>query len=417
MTPEETKVFHTTSSGEEDSILGTAWNSKTDTISLKVRSDLLKLSTTDHQRMEEIKLTKRMLLRNVAKIYDPIGLAAALTIRAKIGMQELWRIGFDWDDELPLVAAKSQVAPLKQLTLPRLELQAAVLASRLAKTIREESRIHFKSVHFFTDSTITLAWITRPSRFFKPFVSARVGEIQSNSEPSQWRHIPGDVNVADDLSRGISAQDLTGRWRDGPKFLRLPEELWPQLDTAQAPPVEHMERRRAEAVCQVKIAENPINHQVFSSWRRLIRVTAHIRRLAEKIRLRRHTQEGKQGPLTPEELLQAELFWIRDAQKGLHDRLAKGEFKTLSPFIDDKGIIRVGGRLDKAIVSYETKHPALLPTANWISLLITRHMHQFGHPGVAATTAKIRQQYWILKANKLSKSVKTRCVKRRLRSN
>ena len=473
---EETKVFHTTSPGEEDSVLGTAWNSATDTISLKVRSDLLKLSATDHQRMEEIKLTKRMLLRNIAKIYDPIGLAAALTIRAKIRMQELWRMGFDWDDELPLqvktkwvqlldemqelgnvtfarclltpgaveppllcvfsdasteafgccayirkknpdstyednlVAAKSRVAPLKQLTVPRLELQAAVLASQLAKTIREESRIQFKSVHFFTDSTITLAWIMSPSRAFKPFVSARIGEIQSNSEPSQWRHIPGEVNVADDLSRGISVQDLTGRWSDGPEFLRLPEELWPQPDAAQAPPEEHMERRRAEAVCQVKIAENPIDPQAFSSWRRLIRVTARIRRLAEKIRLKKHAQEGRQGPLTPEELLQAELYWIKDAQKSLHDRMAKGELKTLSPFSDDKGIIRVGGRLDKAIVSYETKHPALLPSTHWISLLITRHMHQFGHPGVVTTTAKTRQQYWILKANKLSKLVKSRCV-------
>ena len=152
--------------------------------------------------------------------------------------------------------------------------------------------------------------------------------------------------MADDLSRGISVQDLTGRWRDGPEFQRLPEELWLQPDTARAPPEERMEQRRAEAVCQVKIAENPIDPQAFSSWMRLIRVTARIRRLAEKIRLRKHAQEGKQGPLTPEELLQAELFWIRDAQKSL----AKGEFKTVSPFIDDKGIIRVGERLDKAIV-------------------------------------------------------------------
>ena len=163
-------------------------------------------------------------------------------------------------------------------------------------------------------------------------------------------------------------------------------------------------------VCQVKIAKNLIDPQAFSSWRRLIRVTARIKRLAEKIRLRKHAQEGQQGPLTPEELLQAELFWIRDAHKGLHDRLVKGEFKTISPFIDDMGIIRVGGRLDKAIVSYETKHPALLPSTNWISLLITRHMHEFGHPGVAATTAKTRQQHWILKVNKLNKSVKSRCV-------
>lgn len=61
-------------------------------------------------------------------------------------------------------------------------------------------------------------------------------------------------------------------------------------------------------------------------------------------------------------------------------------------------------------MSYKMKQPALLPTTNWISLLITQHIHQFGHPGVVKTTAKTRQQYWILKANKLSKSVKSHCV-------
>ena len=74
-----------------------------------------------------------------------------------------------------LVTAKSRVAPLEQLTVLRLELQAVVLASRLAKTIQEESRIHFKSVHFLTDSTITLAWIKKPSRAFKPFRFCKSG--------------------------------------------------------------------------------------------------------------------------------------------------------------------------------------------------------------------------------------------------
>ena len=90
--------------------------------------------------------------------------------------------------------------------------------------------------------------------------------------------------------------------------------------------------------------------------------------------------------------------------------MAKGEFKTLSPFTDEKGIIRFGGRLDKVIVSYDTKHPDLLPSTHWISLLIMRHMHQFVHPGIVTTTTNIRQQYWIVKGNKLSKSVKPCCL-------
>ena len=90
--------------------------------------------------------------------------------------------------------------------------------------------------------------------------------------------------------------------------------------------------------------------------------------------------------------------------------MKKGNFKTLSPFNDDKGIIRVGGRVDRAIVTYEAKHPILLPADHRISWLITQHVHQLGHQGVAATTAKVRRKYWILKANKLSKTVKSKCV-------
>ena len=240
------------------------WNYVTDEFSFKVKLDLLRM--TDRSIHLGVKMTKRTLLSQVARFYNPIGFAAAFVIRAKISMQELWQIGLDWDDELPddvqerwiqlfkemqeldkirfkrclvpsesselpvlcvfsdapqeafgacayirqrrnedtysvnFVAAKSRVASLKQLTIPRLELQAAVLASCLAKMIVEECTIQFADIKFFTDSSITLAWIQSPSRSFKPFVSSRVGEIQSNSDPSQWRHISGGDNVADDLS-------------------------------------------------------------------------------------------------------------------------------------------------------------------------------------------------------------------------
>ena len=65
--------------------------------------------------------------------------------------------------------------------------------------------------------------------------------------------------------------------------------------------------------------------------------------------------------------------------------------------------------MDEAIVSYDAKHPALLPSNHWISLLITRHAHQYGHNGVAATTARTRRKFWILKGSKLSKAVKFKC--------
>ena len=70
-------------------------------------------------------------------------------------------------------------------------------------------------------STVTLAWIQGPSRSFKPFVSSRVGEIQSNSDPNQWKHIPSEDNVADDLLRGIRINELQGRWKNGPEFLKI----------------------------------------------------------------------------------------------------------------------------------------------------------------------------------------------------
>ena len=266
-------------------------------------------------------------------------------------------------------------------------------------------------MYFLTDSTITLAWIQSPSRNFKPFVSERIGEIQSDTDPSQWRHIPVEDNVADDLSRGITLNELSGRWMKGPEFLRLPREQWPN-GTPPQPKDEDMERRQtklAVSVATVK-AQDAIDPSTFSNWRRLIRVTARIRRLAEKIRLRRNRQEGKERPPSPEELHGAEIFWVKQAQKTLQSRMEKGEFKSLSPFKDDKGIIRVGGRLDKAKVSYEEKHPALLPREHRILLLITEYMHRLGHTGVATTTAKTRKKYWILRGNKLSKSVKFKFV-------
>ena len=142
-----------------------------------------------------------------------------------------------------------------------------------------------------------------------------------------------------------------------------------------------------------------------------MRVIAWVLRLKKRLLSKRKQGETEvsQGPIAAEELEESRKYLIKDAQKSLHSRLKKDKFQMLSPFIDDEGIIRVGGRMDKVIVSYETKHPALLPHDHKISRLITQEAHQCGHPAVA-TTAKTRTKYWILRVHDLAKTVKFKCV-------
>ena len=456
--------------GSEDKVLGVAWNSANDNLSFVTKVQCDNPST------------KRKILSQVAKVYDPIGFATAFLIQAKIGLQELWQMGVDWDDDLPaeikgkwmkffeelkelnkiffprglfalesiglpilcvfadasefafgacayvrwekqdgtfeirFVAAKSRVAPLKKLTIPRLELQAAVLASRLSKSIQEESRLDFEEIIYFTDSKIVLAWIQSTSRVYKQFVSSRVGEIQTTSDPKQWRHIPRESNVADDVSRGIAVEKLKERWQHGPEFLRLPKEDWPQDDSKSERDEKEITKEARKIVCTVKTSESPVEPKRYSSWRKLIGITAYVLRFVRKLcnKTKKTDNSNEQlndtNCLCPQELEEAERYLIKDAQRNLNDRIKKGELKTLSPFTDEKGVIRVGGRVDKATVSYETKHPALLPYDSWISLLITRQSHQSGHNGVATTTAKVRQNYWILRGHDLAKLVKHKCV-------
>lgn len=128
-----------------------------------------------------------------------------------------------------------------------------------------------------------------------------------------------------------------------------------------------MERRHVNAVTAVSLVDigNVIDSKVFTSWRKLTRVTAWLARLAEKARSRRNRLGEREGPLTPEELTKAEVLWIKSAQRSIQRRLKNGEFKTLSPFVDGKGIIRVGGRIYKATVSCENIQLCSLVTTGY----------------------------------------------------
>ena len=312
------------------------------------------------------------------------------------------------------VAAKTRVAPLKELTVPRLELQAAVLASRLAKTILDETRLQIVRIIFFSDSRVVLTWIQDQLRRYKAFVSCRVSEIQSNSDPADWFHCPTTMNVADDLTKRISANEVNGRWFNGPKFLQLPEYQWPMETSAPDKKEVDKERRKVEIVCPLTIAKPIFDPKRYSKWKRVIRVTSYVLRFIQNCRRKcdrkERNQQAETGPLTNQELETAEEYWLKQMQLNLITRLHKGDFKTLSPFKDDRDILRVGGRVDPTLVSYDDKRPALLPHDHHLSTLIIRDAHESCHSGVAATVAKIRRKYWIIKAHRIAKVIKHRCT-------
>ena len=145
--------------------------------------------------------------------------------------------------------AKSRLALLKTLTIPRLELQAATLATRQDALLRRELDVELEPSQFWTDSTIVLQYIFNQERRFHTFVANRVAEIQGKSEVEQWHHVSTKDNPADDASRGVTAGSLgLSRWQYGPAFLLEPPEAWPQSQITSTLSHEDPEVKSQDAV-------------------------------------------------------------------------------------------------------------------------------------------------------------------------
>ena len=110
---------------------------------------------------------------------------------------------------MSFVISKTRLAPIKTLTIPRLELQAVVVAARLKTKILEEIDFKVDKTHFYTDSKIVLHYLSNTQRRFNVYISHRVAEITSKSDVREWGHIPGTTNVVDDSTRGKEIHELT----------------------------------------------------------------------------------------------------------------------------------------------------------------------------------------------------------------
>ncbi|GFX38022.1 integrase catalytic domain-containing protein [Trichonephila clavipes] len=107
-----------------------------------------------------------------------------------------------------LISSKSRVAPIKVISIPRLELSACLLLAQLVEKVRLSLQVHLAKVILHTDSTIAIAWINTPANQLKTFVGNRVSKIQTLTENFEWKHIPSAQNPADIISRGVNSEEL-----------------------------------------------------------------------------------------------------------------------------------------------------------------------------------------------------------------
>ena len=242
-----------------------------------------------------------------------------------------------------LIAAKSQMTPIKVVDTVRSELCGAVISKRLrCMFLKELNALKFEEVIQIVDSEIVHAMIHRGSYGFNTFVANRIGEIQQGSSPDEWFWLPGKLNVADLTTRGASPEDLNAEsaWQQGPKFMQLQENDWPiRREVKKGIVLPELTKEASSFVGAVQQEQETlasrINASRFSKWKVLQHVTARILKLYDRFK---HGGEIE-TELSLEDLERAKNFWIKDAQRVLKLK----ELKKLNPMLKNEVMV-AGGR-------------------------------------------------------------------------
>ncbi|XP_060861828.1 uncharacterized protein LOC132938840 [Metopolophium dirhodum] len=272
-----------------------------------------------------------------------------------------------------LVGSKTKLAPMKPLTIPRLELNAALLLARWLGRIKRVLDPHIKIVgtYGWTDSMIVLSWLTVPHTSFKVYVSNRIHQIRTIVPDCKWTHIESTNNPADSASRGVMPSALTklSLYWQGPAILRANPSTWINL-VALIPLCSLPEVLPVSLTTRIDphdCLEEWFNR--FSSYDRMIRVTTIMLRFINRCR-RCDLEPPPTKCLSLVEVDCATRSIIRESQRIYFSdllrelsngtRVSSKPLARLTPFVDDVGIIRVGGRLRHSNLSYECKHPMLI---------------------------------------------------------
>ena len=319
-----------------------------------------------------------------------------------------WR-KLDGSYESRLLLAKSRLAPTKKITIPRLELNGALLAARLKKFISKEMRLVFAKIYCIVDSEIVRAMIQKESYGFNTFAGVRIGEIQDLTEKSDWYWIEGSLNIADIITRGCSPSVLGegSVWQTGPVFLRDPEGEWPLKQSFTEQTLPETVVMAAQATPSCTMISDTVKIDNYSCYDNLIRVTARVISVFAGVV---KSLKNIASSLKREDIRTAEIQWIKDAQVSIAKYIKPETMRRLGVHEID-GIQVAGGRLENwSHHTYNNLNPALLSAKSRLAYLYALKVHNKCHLGVSAVMVKIRCKFWIVGLRGLVKSIRRLCT-------
>ncbi|XP_075261511.1 uncharacterized protein LOC142353149 [Convolutriloba macropyga] len=309
------------------------------------------------------------------------------------------------------LVGKTRVAPLRQTTIPRLELQTALYTARLKKTIEDEKDFKFDKIFLWSDSTTVLSWIKNFKLKHKMYIGNRIAEIRDLTNTNQWNYVNTKDNPADQGTRGLTATEMTEKsfWLQGPQFLLSSSDNSTTDEQQHETVFWNSAEQKPQGARRQPIDKDLIDANRFSQWLKLRAVIIKMKNLRNKARTR------------DQQIIDAENFLFRLSQQQSFDedinQLAhnkpiqkRSRLIQLTPSIDEDGILRSNSRLANAPVSTATKKPIILDGRNRIIRLFLELQHNInGHVGVEQQAHIIQLNYWVLQCKTVMKKISNRC--------